>query len=101
MRCRVEPSSPPSLAVRVHREGAVDELNIWRQHQLTEHLIPTYSPVEPERVVGATKPVPQWPHPRGGDLQRPSRRTRRQATRTDAPIDGSRPRSSSACPSAN
>jgi hypothetical protein len=85
MRCRVEPSSPPSLAVRVHREGAVDELNIWRQHQLTEHLIPTDSPVEPERVVGATQPVPQRPHPRGGDLQRPPRRTRRQATRTDDP----------------
>jgi hypothetical protein len=29
MRCGVEPTSPPSLAVRVHRDGAIDELTIW------------------------------------------------------------------------
>jgi hypothetical protein len=29
VRCRVEPTSPPSLAVRVHRDDAVDELTIW------------------------------------------------------------------------
>jgi hypothetical protein len=49
-----------------------------RQHQLPERLIPADSPVEPERVVGATQPLPQRTHPRGGNLQRPPRRTRRQ-----------------------
>ena len=42
-----------------------------RQHQLPEHLVPAGGPVEPERVVGAAQPVPQMPHPRGDDLQRP------------------------------
>jgi hypothetical protein len=29
MTCRVEPTSPPSLAISVVHDGAIDELTIW------------------------------------------------------------------------
>jgi hypothetical protein len=55
-------------AQRVQLAGRLDDPG---QHQRPEHLITAGRGVEAQRVVGPAQRVPQLPHPRGCDLQRP------------------------------
>ena len=53
---------------RVELAGRLDDP---RQHQLLEHLVPTRRVGEAECVVRAAQRLPQMPHPRRHNLQRP------------------------------
>ena len=57
---------------RVQLAGRFDDA---RQHQGPEHLITIGHGIEPEKVIGAAERVPQVPHPRGRDRQRPTTST--------------------------
>jgi hypothetical protein len=59
------PASPTTQTVQL--AGRLDDAG---QHQLTEHLVPTHSLLEPEHLVGRDQGIHQMPHPRRRGRQR-------------------------------
>ena len=62
------------LAEHPQAVGLAGRLDDPGQHQVPEHRVPAGGLVEPEQLIRPAQPVPQMPHPRGHDRQRPRNR---------------------------
>lgn len=88
IRHRIEPGLVQDPQ-RVEFAGRLDDPG---QHQLPEHLVNTGGGMEPEILIRHRQRVPEVPHPRRGDRQRPARLGRGVQTEIELALPG-RPRS--------